>query len=70
MGVSADAVLFFQKIGALFGRVWRLEKLIDAGFFTLKAASICKRSRNFIFSDKSAGCRNSRHIGVVLHARQ
>ena len=64
MGASSDAILFFQKISALFCRVRSLEKLIDTGLSTLKAASICKRSRNFIFGDKPAGCWNSLHIGV------
>ena len=70
MGASSDAILFFQKISALFCRVRSLEKLIDAGLSTLKAACICKRSRNFIFSDKPARLRNSRHIGVIFFARQ
>ena len=70
MGASSDAVLLFQKIGALFGRVRCLEKFIDAGFPAFKAASICKRSRNFIFSDKPASLRNNRHIGVIFFARQ
>ena len=64
MGTPADAVLLFQKIGTLLGRMRRLEKFIDAGFPAFKAASICKRSRNFISSDKSAGCWNSHHIGT------
>ena len=70
MGASSDAVFLFQKISALFCRVRSLEKLMDAGLSTLKAASICKRSRNFIFSDKPARLRNSRHIGVIFFARQ
>ena len=70
VGMPADAVLLFQKIGTLLGRMRRLEKFIDAGFPAFKAASICKRSRNFISSDKSAGLRNRRHIGVILLARQ
>ena len=70
MGMPADAVLLFQKIGILLGSVRSLEKRIDAGLSTLKAASICKRSRNFIFSDKPARLRNSRHIGVIFFARQ
>ena len=70
VGTPADAVLLFQKIGTLLGRMRRLEKFIDAGFPAFKAASICKRSRNFISSDKSAGLRNRRHIGVILLARQ
>ena len=70
MGMSADTVLFFQKIGALFWSVRRLEKLVDAGLSTLKAAPVRKRSRNFIFGDKPASLRNSRHIGVIFFARQ
>ena len=70
MGASSDAVFLFQKISALFCRVRSLEKRMDAGLSTLKAASICKRSRNFIFSDKPARLRNSRHIGVIFFARQ
>ena len=70
VGTPADAELLFQKISALFCRVRSLEKLMDAGLSTLKAASICKRSRNFIFSDKPARLRNSRHIGVIFFARQ
>ena len=64
VGMPADAVLLFQKIGTLLGRMRRLEKFIDAGFPAFKAASICKRSRNFISSDKSAGCWNRHHIGT------
>ena len=64
MGMPADAVLLFQKIGALFGGVRSLKKLINAGLSALKAAPVCKRSRNFIFGDKPAGCWNSRHIGT------
>ena len=63
MGMPADAILLFQKIGILLGGVRSLEKLIDAGLSTLKAASVCKRSSNFIFGDKPAGCWNSLHIG-------
>ena len=70
MGMSADAVLFFQKISALPGRVRGLEKRIDAVLSALKAAPMRKRSRNFIFGDKPAGCWNSRHIRVILPARQ
>ena len=64
MGMPADAVLLFQKIGILLGSVRSLEKRIDAGLSTLKAAPVCKRSRNFIFGDKPAGCWNSLHIGA------
>ena len=64
MGMPADAILLFQKIGILLGGVRSLEKLIDAGLSTLKAASVCKRSSNFIFGDKPAGCWNSLHIGT------
>ena len=64
MGASSDAILFFQKIGILLWGVRSLEKLIDAGLSTLKAASVCKRSSNFIFGDKPAGCWNSLHIGA------
>ena len=39
-------------------QVRSLEKLIDAGLSPLKAASVCKRSRKFIFGDKPAGLRN------------
>ena len=70
MGMPADAVLLFQKIGILLGSVRSLEKRIDAGLSTLKAAPVCKRSRNFIFGDKPARLRNSRHIGVIFFARQ
>lgn len=47
-----------------------LEKRIDAVLSALKAAPMRKRSRNFIFGDKPAGCWNSRHIGVIFFARQ
>ena len=70
MGMPADAVLLFQKIGILLGSVRSLEKRIDAGLSTLKAASVCKRSRNFIFGDKPAGCWNSLHIGVEFLSRK
>ena len=70
MGVSTDPVFFFQKIGALFGCVRCLEERINAGLSTLNAAPICKRSRDFIFGDKSARFRNSRQIGVVFFTQQ
>ena len=70
MGVSADPIFFFQEIGALLGRVRSLEKRIDAGLSTLKAASICKRSRDFIFGNKSACFRNSHHVGVIFFTWQ
>ena len=70
MGMPADAVLLFQKIGAFLGSMLCLEKRIDAGLSTLKAASVCKRSRNFIFGDKPAGCWNSRHIGAEFLSRK
>ena len=69
MGVSADPIFFFQEIGALFGCVRCLEERINAGLSTLEAASICKRSRDFIFGNKSARFRNSRHVGVIFFAR-
>ena len=62
MGMPADAVFLFQKIGILLGGVRSLEKRINAGLSPLKAASVCKRSRDFIFGNKSACFRNSRHV--------
>ena len=69
MSAPANAVLFFQKIGTLFGRMRGLEEFIDASLSAFKAASVCKEICDFILRDEFAGFRERRHVGVIFFAR-
>ena len=70
MGMTANAVLLFQEVRLLLGRVGFPEKVIDTAFPAGKAAPTGQGCIDFVLGDKLLCFGQLRHSGGKLTARQ
>ena len=67
--MTADAILLFQKVSILLGRMRLSEILIDTGFPGGKAVAVGHGFRNFIVRDERQHLRYFGHGGIKVPAR-